>query len=179
MTGHLITPRGEITIQVATIEDAASILALRLEALAMHPEGFAADIGKTAADGEKAWSELITEYSLSHSGAIIIAREGEKLIGMSGIVRGHWPKTQHCGNLWGVYVKPEWRGFKIGEAIVNGCIDWAIEKNLTLVTLGVTNSNIPAIRCYIRCGYIEYGTTPKAILVDGKYYDDLLMFRLI
>jgi GNAT superfamily N-acetyltransferase len=147
MTSHLITPRGEITIQDATIEDAASLLALRLEALAMHPEAFAADVGKTAADGEEAWLVCIAEYAESHSGAIIIAREGKLLIGMSGIVRGHWPKTQHSGNLWGVYVKPDWRGFKIGEAIVNGCIDWAIENNLTVVTLGVTDSNIAAIRC--------------------------------
>lgn len=176
---HLITPRGEISVQLAAVKDAASLLALRLEALAMHPEAFAADLENTASDGEAAWSARITEYDTSHSGAIIIAREMKGLIGMAGIVRGHWPKTQHSGNIWGVYVRPEWRGLNIGEAIVNGCVEWAIENNLTVVTLGVTDTNTPAIRCYLRCGFTAYGTAPRAIFVDGKYYDDLLMAREI
>ena len=97
--------------------------------------------------------------------AIRIACSGDDLIGMSGIVRGHWPKTRHNGTLWGVYVKPKWRGYHIGEAIVNGCIKWAKENNLTVVSLGVTISNVSAIRCYARCGFKEYGTSPKAISI--------------
>jgi RimJ/RimL family protein N-acetyltransferase len=179
MTPHLSAPKGEISVRTANVEDAAPLLALRLEALAMHPEAFAADVDKTAAEGEKEWVECINKYANTKSGAIMIARGRDELIGMSGIVRGHWPKTQHCGNLWGVYVKPDWRGYKIGEAIVTGCIEWAIQNNLTVVTLGVTNSNTAAIRCYTRCGFKAYGTAPKAIFYDGTYYDDLMMVKLI
>ena len=179
MTTHLPTSKGEVTIRIATIEDATSLLALRLEALAMHPEAFAADVDKTVADGEEAWAERITEYANHQSGAIMIACTGDDLIGFSGIVRGHWPKTQHSGSLWGVYVKPDWRGYKIGEAIVKACIEWAIENNLTVVTLGVNSSNTSAIRCYTRCDFKEYGIAPKAILYNGTYYDDLLMVKLI
>ena len=176
---HLSTPKGEVGFQIATVPDAAALLALRLEALAIHPEAFAADVDKTAADGEKVWVERIIEYTNTKSGAIIIALAVDELIGMSGIVRGHWPKTQHSGTLWGVYVKPDWRGYKIGEAIVNGSVEWAIENNLTVVTLGVTNSNTSAIRCYTQCGFKVYGTAPKAILYDSQYFDDLLMVKLI
>jgi len=179
MTTQLSTPKGEVSIRIAIIEDAASLLALRLEALVMHPEAFAADVDKTALDGEKVWVERIIEYNNTKSGAIIIARGGDELIGMSGIVRGHWPKTQHSGSLWGVYVKPGWRGYKIGEAIVDGCIDWAIENKLTVITLGVTSSNTSAIRCYAHCGFEAYGIAPKAIFLDGIYYDDIMMFKLI
>ncbi len=179
MPTRLTTPQGEVIIRNATPDDADLLFALRLEALANHPEAFTADMDKTAASGIIAWSERITEYASTQSGTIIIARAADELIGMSGIVRGHWPKTEHSGELWGVYVKPDWRGYTIGEAIVNACIEWAIEHNLTVVNLGVTNSNLPAIRCYTACGFSEYGVAPRAIRYNGIYYDELLMVRLI
>ena len=179
MATHLTTAKGKVSLRMATMGDAASLLALRLEALTRHPEAFAADIDKTAADGEHAWAERIGEYASTQTGAILIAHTADMLIGMSGIVRGHWPKTQHHGTLWGVYVSPEWRGYKIGEAIVNGCVGWAIDHALTGITLGVNSTNKAAILCYAACGFIEYGVEPKAILYNGNYYDELLMVKLI
>jgi RimJ/RimL family protein N-acetyltransferase len=179
MTENITIPQGEITIRNATPEDAASLLELRLEALSLHPEAFAADVEKTVEDGAQAWVERITEYNRDKSGAIIIACAGVKLVGMNGIVRGHWPKTRHSGTLWGVYVTPAWRGLHIGEAIVNGCVEWAIENSLTVVTLGVIIANIPAIRCYSHCGFTIYGVQPKVTRYNGIYYDDLLMVKLL
>lgn len=145
----------------------------------MHPEAFAADIDRTAADGAKVWMERIIDYADTHSGMIKIACAGDELIGMSGIVRGHWPKTMHSGKLWGVYVKLDWRGNKIGAALINGCVEWAIENNLVVVTLGVTNSNQAAIQFYVHCGFEDYGIEPKAIHYNNEYYDDMLMFMMI
>ena len=179
MDTQIITSKGEIIIRIATVEDAAALLTLRLEALRMHPEAFAADFAKTAADGEKAWVERILEYENMHSGAIMIACVEDRLIGMSGIVRGHWPKTQHSGSLWGIFIKPEWRGFRICETIVNECIEWALKNGLVIVTLGVTTSNKSAIHCYTRCGFHAYGTASKALYYEGNYYDDLLMAKQI
>jgi RimJ/RimL family protein N-acetyltransferase len=179
MTTSLSTPEGEITIRIATVEDSASLLELRLEALAMHPEAFAADVNLTAAEDARVWVERITEYAEKVSAAICIAETGGQLIGMVGIGRGHWPKTRHSGTLWGVYVKPEWRGYHIGEAMVNGCVEWAIENNTTVVYLGVTVSNSTAVQCYTRCGFMEYGIQPKVIFYNGIYYDELLMVKLL
>jgi len=145
----------------------------------MNPEAFAADVDKTAADGSEAWEKLINNYSKNQSGTMSIACVGAELIGMSGIVRGHWPKTHHSGTIWGVYVNPDWRGFHIGEGIVKECVEWAIANNLTVVNLGVIISNLPAIRCYARCGFTIYGIQPKVTYYAGVYYDDLLMVKLI
>ena len=179
MTSPIFTPKGEVNVRIATVQDAVTLLALRLEALAMHPEAFAADVDKTAAEGKMVWVERLIEYANTKSGAIMIAQARDEQIGMSGIVRGHWPKTQHSGNLWGMYVKPDWRGHKIGDAIVSGCTTWAIENKLTVITLEVTSSNNSAIRCYNRCGFEAYGIAPKAIFYNGTYYDNMLMAKLI
>jgi RimJ/RimL family protein N-acetyltransferase len=179
MTPLLTTPKGLISFRIATTVDAAMLLELRLEALSLYPEAFAADTAMTAADGAEAWVSRITVYTDTLSGAISIALAGDELVGMAGIVRGHWPKTRHSGTLWGVYVKPAWQGLQIGAGIVNGCVAWAIENDLTVVNLGVVTSNTSAIRCYARCGFTEYGIQPRVTYYDGKYYDDVLMVRLL
>jgi RimJ/RimL family protein N-acetyltransferase len=173
------TPKGDITIRMATPEDAALLLKLRLEALTMQPEAFAADIDKTVAGGEKEWASLITDYASNLSGVVCVATSGTELIGMGGITRGHWPKTMHFGTLWGVYVKPDWRGFHIAGELVNAISLWATDNGLTVIYLGVTVSDQSAIRCYSRCGFKGYGIEPKAIFYDRNYYDQVLMAKLL
>ena len=173
------TLKGEITIRIANPDDATSLLELRLESLTMQPEAFAADVDKTAADGVSAWEKQITDNAETQSGVISVACAGRELIGMAGITRGHWPKTRHFGFLWGVYVKPEWRGYHIGEGMINEIIEWAIKNDMTVIYLGVTVSEQSARHCYTRCGFKEYGIEPKAIFYNDIYYDQVLMVKLL
>jgi RimJ/RimL family protein N-acetyltransferase len=152
---------------------------LRLEALSLHPEAFAADVEMTAAEGAEIWAERIAEYAATKSSAICIAFAGDKLVGMTGIGRGHWPKTRHIATIWGVYVNQDWRGLHIGEQLLNGCTEWAIVNGVKVINLGVNISNVPAIRCYSRCGFTLYGIEPKAICHNGIYYDEMLLAKLI
>ena len=179
MTQSFSTPKGEISIRMATPEDAALLRELRLESLTMHPEAFSADVCMTAAEDTVIWAGRIAEYAEKVSGAIYIAETGGQIIGMAGIGRGHWPKTHHSGTLWGVTVKSGWRGYQIGEQLVNGCIEWAKENGVTVVKLGVNISNIPAIHCYSQCGFTIYGVEPKVIYYADAFYDELLMAKLI
>jgi len=110
---------------------------------------------------------------------MIIACSEKELIGMAGIIRGHWPKTRHFGTVWGVYVEPGWRGYKIAEAMVNAISEWATAHEMTVIYLGVTVSAKAAIRCYARCGFTEYGIEPKAIYYHGNYFDQALMVKLL
>ena len=179
MTQSLSTPKGDISIQLAHPEDSTSLLGLRLESLIMQPEAFAADIDKTSADGVDAFKKLISDNTKAQDGTISIAYAGAELIGLAGITRGHWPKTRHFGVLWGVYVKPTWRGFHICEAMINEIFEWSVENAVSVIYLGVTISETSAIRSYTHCGFKEYGIEPKAIYCDGIYYDQLLMFKYL
>ena len=175
----LMTPRGVVAIRPAVLGDAAALRKVRLEALTGHPQAFAADYAATAAGSVEVWVERVAEYAAEDSGVICAASTGDRLIGMIGLVRGHWPKTRHCGTMWGAYVTPDWRGLYVGEALVNGCVAWAQAQRLTMVKLGVVTTNTPAIRCYARCGFVVYGVDPRVIYYDGAYYDELLMARPI
>ncbi len=175
----LSTPRGDITIRIATPDNATALFKLRLEALTTHPEAFAADVEMTKARGKEAWASQIANDTKDQSGVIVIACTGDELVGMTGVGRGHWPKTQHSGIVWGVYVTPAWRGQHIAEGILEECINWASENGIVVLKLGVVTNNEPAIRCYQRAGFTIYGTEPKSNFLDGKYFDEYLMAKLI
>lgn len=177
MMRQIMTTKGAITIRPAAPEEASALYELRLEALADYPEAFAADYDITAAEGAENWAERITSFAAKDIGTICIAASGQRLIGMTGVLRGNWPKTHHSGLMWGVYVNPEWRGLRAADALIEECIDWAGTHGLTIVKLGVLTSNTPAIRCYDRCGFSIFGVEPKAIFYNGIYYDEFLMSR--
>lgn len=179
MTQHIETAKGGITIRSATAEDASGLFELRLEALSAHPEAFAADVEMTKARGVEAWAPEAAKDAREAPGVIVVASAGEKLTGMSGVGRGHWPKTQHSAFVWGVYVNRAWRGLGIAGAMLEECAAWAANHGVAVLKLGVVTSNQAAIHCYQRAGFSIYGTEPKTIYWDGAYYDEYLMAKLI
>jgi RimJ/RimL family protein N-acetyltransferase len=173
MTHSFATPRGEILIREAKPADAIPFRELRLGALLDSPIAFTADYQKNLNHPPKYWEDLLTMHA-DESTIFLAAYEGN-LIGMTGIARGSSPKTRHGAWIWGVYVRPEWRGLHIAEEMIKSCFEWARARKIVVTKLGVAAVNQSAIRCYERCGFQTFGTEPRAILYDGKYYDEYLM----
>jgi RimJ/RimL family protein N-acetyltransferase len=179
MISTIHTSKGEVTIRIANIQDAPQVYDLRLEALRMHADAFTADVSTTVERGVQAWVKLIADYSKDQTGALMIATCEDEIIGMAGLVRGHWPKTRHRADMWGVFVKPAWRGIHLCEGIVKNCLDWASAHQITAIMLGVNSTNASAIHCYSRCGFYIYGIEPRAIYDQSVYYEEYLMIRLL
>lgn len=175
MNRSLSTPRGLVVIREANQTDATRFRDLRLEALQDSPTAFTADYQKNLNQPPKFWEDLLTMQP--DESTIFIAEHEGQLIGMTGIARGGSPKTRHGAWIWGVYVTSTWRGLHIGEEIIQSCFAWAKQREIVLAKLGVTAVNKSAIRCYERCGFKTYGTEPRAVLYEGKFYDEYLMYR--
>ena len=163
----------DFIIRHATTSDLDAFRDLRLEALKNHPTAFGADYEESAARTNEYWQERL-EFDKSQE-ALFFAEHGSQLVGMTGIFRGSSKKSRHESTIWGVYVRPQWRGNHISETLVRSCLGWAKEQGLAIVKLAVVTTNHPAIRCYERCGFTIYGKEPKAISYDSKYYDEYLM----
>lgn len=175
MIKSLTTPRGAIVIRQANLGDVMQFRELRIDALLDSPTAFSADHQRTFNHPMKYWEETLTMDD--NEASIFLAENENNLIGMTGIARGRSPKTQHGAGIWGVYIRPQWRGLHIAEALIEMCIDWARMRNANIVKLAVVSTNESAVRCYKRCGFSVYGTEPHALLYEGKYYDEFLMFR--
>lgn len=177
MNTSIHTPRGTITIRLAGEEDAAAYRDLRLEALRNHPEVFSSDYAENLAKPMDFWTSRLK--SSGHDGAAMIylaIPEGEP-IGTCGIARTDSPKVRHSATIVGMYVRPNWRGLGIAQALVTVCLDWARAHAVWIVKLAVVTTNVAAIRCYARCGFRVYGIEPQALCHDGVLYDELSMAR--
>lgn len=174
MNKTITTSRATIAIREAKPKDALRFRELRLEALRDNPIAFTADYQKNFNHPIKYWEDLLTMQA--DESTIFLAEHDIKLIGMTGVVRGSSPKTKHVAWIWGVYVSPQYRGLHIAEEFIRCGFDWAKARDIVLAKLGVAAVNKPAIRCYERCGFKTYGTEPRAILHEGRYYDEHLMF---
>jgi len=177
MIRSITTSRGTILIREAKPEDAVPFRGLRLEALQDSPIAFTADYHKNLNHPSKYWEDMLTMPA--DECTIFLAIDRNNLIGMTGIARGSSPKTRHGAWIWGVYVTPAWRGLHIAEELITSCFTWGKARNIILAKLGVAAVNKSAIRCYERCGFKTYGTEPRAVCVDGKYYDEHLMYCLL
>lgn len=174
MTRAINTLQGTIVIRQANAADAVRFRELRLEALKSSPIAFSADYQKNSNHPQKYWEDLLTPPP--DESAMFVAEHDSSLIGMTGVMRSNSLKTRHSVWIWGVYVTAEWRALHIAEELIASCLEWARARKVALAKLGVAVVNEPAIRCYERCGFKTYGTEPRAVLVDGRYYDEYLMF---
>lgn len=167
----------EIIVRPSTAADAAALRELRLEALRSHPEAFSADYASTERESHGFWVERAAHGADDLEHAIMLAVAGADLVGMCGIRRNPSPKTRHGAVIWGVYVRPDWRGQRIVDRLLQGCLGWARRHQLQLVKLAVIVSSSAAIRSYSRNGFSVYGVEPAVICHDGRCYDELLMVQ--
>jgi ribosomal protein S18 acetylase RimI-like enzyme len=75
-----------------------------------------------------------------------------------------------------MFVRPGARGTGFAAAL----LDHAVKHAGTVVEevrLAVVASNPAAVRFYARAGFTRYGLERRALRVEGRYYDELLMRR--
>jgi ribosomal protein S18 acetylase RimI-like enzyme len=173
---NFATPRGNITIRAAQASDVVQYRELRLHALQNAPTAFSSDYETNARQTMDYWESRLSQ---DENRAMFLAEADHHLIGMTGIGRRESPKTKHSADIYSVYVRPEWRGLHIAEALIEACIEWAKTREVNIVKLGVLSSSTSAIRCYQRCGFTIYGTEPRGIFYERQYYDGYFMARVI
>jgi ribosomal protein S18 acetylase RimI-like enzyme len=164
-----------------TREHAQEFRDLRLEGLQEHPEAF----GEAADDFAAAPIDEIVrriESRSSDGGFILAARDTEtaRLVGLCGIAPEKGRKRDHRALLWGMYVPSEHHRRGIGRRLIEHALDRCRQGGkIEIVLLGVATANEPAIALYRSMGFVEYGTDPKAIRVNGRDYDEFLMARYL
>src|SRR5215204_540418 len=93
---------------------------VRLECLQKFPDSFG-----TLYEDEAGKAKLYFEELIEKDSADVFffgAFAGEDLIGIAGFVRGNRTKTRHRGEIAAMYVKPDFRGLKIGENLLRALI---------------------------------------------------------
>jgi RimJ/RimL family protein N-acetyltransferase len=161
-----------VSIRLLEPSDAQAYRDLRLEALRSSPEAFGSSYEEEA---PLALETIEARIPSSAPNAIFGAFADTALVGMAGFAVYDRMKARHKGVMWGVFVKPEWRGQRVGKALVQRVIDHAARHVIMLeAAVGITNES--ARRTYHSLGFKPYGIERKAIRVGDTFYDEELLY---
>lgn len=105
---------------------------------------------------------------------IVVVLEG-KIIGNLNFAGGVKQRTRHTGE-FGVSVLKEFWGQGIGRELITYLIDWAKDTGIvTKINLKVRSDHEKGMKLYKSLGFIEEGIQTRDFLIEGKYYDSLIM----
>ncbi len=154
----------------ASEADWQQVRAIRLRALEADPSAFASSLQSELALGEQQWRERI------RGAAWFLAVDGDQPAGMAAVL----PTTalRHPSPLdpdgsdtdfqvISMWVAPELRGQRIGEALLQATLAEARAGGAERVRLWVTNGNSGALTLYTRCGFVSTGRT-EPLLSDPQ-----------
>jgi ribosomal protein S18 acetylase RimI-like enzyme len=157
--------------------DSAHYREIRLESLKTHPESF----GSTFEE-QKKQPKLMFEKAIEQpydERFVVGAFDQKAIIGICGFVpftSEDFPDLESAGTIIQMYVKPTYRGRKIGFNLVKTVVDEAFRlPNIDKVVLGVREGNTSAIRVYKQAGFLTY--SPSEIKTEG--HDDAFRKMII
>ena len=171
----LLTPKGTVTIRPGVTGDAVQLSELRQEALRDNPTVYGSSYDFLE-NCTPEWALKVLSEDPQEN-CIFLAECDHELLGMTVIRRTHGHKVRHQANLFGVFVRPDWRGLGIVDGIFAACFEWARMREIVILKLGVVTTNPAAVKAYQRLGFNIFGTEPKGILSAGVYYDEYLMAK--
>ncbi len=152
------------------VDDAALYRGLRLEGLQSCPTAFSSSWDEENRHALEKFSDRL-EKNVTLGGWL---NERSSLCGIASLFVPDTTKLRHKASIVGVYVRPEARGTGLAQALLEQLIAHASEQVEALL-ITVEASNIAALRLYGRLGFEEYGREPRALKVNGAYYDEILM----
>mgnify|MGYP002137806857 CR=1 FL=1 len=107
------------------------------------------------------------------------AFENDRLIGMVGLGREDGVKTKHKGFMRSMFVDPSARKRGVASELIKTDINFSeAQMKLEQLTLAVTSTNIEAFHLFKKFKFVEYGIEPNALKIEGKYFAEMLMYRL-
>ncbi len=102
----------EITVRALTEDEWETYRSLRLEALQESPDAFVADHDTEAAEAEDFWRARMNRS------ARLVAEAGDEQVGVVSIGDAAESESENGGQLFGLWVRPEWRGRSVAANLV-------------------------------------------------------------
>jgi len=161
-------------IRILNESDAQLYQDVRLSALKINPEAF----GSTYEREVKFSLEFVAERLKPVMDKFILGafNNNDSLVGIVTFIRENSLKTNHKGNIFGMYVAPEARGQSLGKSLMIELIKMAKSCNgLEQINLTVVSENISAKKLYKSLGFEVYGVERNSLKFNGQYFDEDLM----
>ena len=158
------------SVHALTPAHAQAFHTLRLQALAAHPESFAASVEEQCA---LPLPSVAQSLAAGDQQFVMGAWHTGELIATVGLQRQKAAKLAHKASLWGVYVHPAFRGHGVAQALLTATLVRARQMHgLQQIQLGVASHNLAAIALYERHGFVRFAVERQSLCSQGKFYDE-------
>lgn len=166
-----------LTIRPLGPADIDRYRALRLRALREEPTAFASspedELQLPVETVESRLQQTVNQVMLG-------AFDGERLVGLSGLLRERRSKLVHKAWVVSFYVAPEARRRGLGRLLLEQTLARArAMPGLRQVNLGVNAGNVAARQLYESMGFVAFGLERGFMLVDGMPQDELNMVHVL
>lgn len=119
--------------------------------------------------------KYIERVLLKENSLFLIAEVEGKIVGSLTFAGGDRKRVAHVGT-FGMSVLKEFWGQGVGTALLGTLIQWSQKKAvIRKINLRVRTDNLRAIQLYKKMGFVEEGVMKRELLIDGTFYDSLLM----
>jgi ribosomal protein S18 acetylase RimI-like enzyme len=150
---------------------------LMLEAYEQHPEAFTSSLAERAAMPLSFWEARLAAGAEPKELVVGAFCDGS-LAGAAGIEFETREKARHKATLFGMFVRPGFRGARVGHTLVEAALAAAgARPGVRIVQLTVTEGNDAARSLYERFGFVAFGVEPYAVAVRGEYVSKIHMWR--
>lgn len=123
--------------------------------------------------------EDIKALEVNPTNTMLLALDGEKIVGIATISSSHKIKSRHEGEL-GIVVAKDYHGRGIGSELIKRLIDWAKGNGVTTrIKLDTRADNVKAVSLYLKFGFVVEGCLKNSTLLNGEYYDLYVMGMMI
>ena len=145
---------------------------LRLEALKNDSLAFGSSYEEEITRSDDFWLNRILN--------MLFAVENGKPVGMVSYAFETRAKNKHVAGIYAMYVDKKFRNQGIGKKLMKCVISLITEnKDIRKIKISVTPEQIYAVKTYENCGFKSVGLFKNEMCVDGQYYDEMLMEKLI
>jgi ribosomal protein S18 acetylase RimI-like enzyme len=145
---------------------------LRLESLKKEPLAYESSYEEAIGASEDHWRNRMKD--------VLFALNQEKPVGIIVCVRETMVKCKHIANIWGVYVTQEYRGQGVGKQLMEAALARIKESDgIVKVKLTANPTQKPAVKLYQNFGFKIAGHVKKELYIDGKFYDELIMEKML
>lgn len=158
-------------IRQLTDADALAYHELRLRGLRDHPEAFTSSFEEESIKPLDWAQKRLAQSPEARYNFVLGAFSDARLIGILGVSVEPRTKIQHKGNVFGMYVAPEYAGRGAGQRLLTACIKRARGiPGLEQLQLTVTEGNVRAKSLYEKAGFRAFGLEPNSIRVGRSTF---------
>ncbi|MCI1009467.1 GNAT family N-acetyltransferase [Pseudomonas oryzihabitans] len=142
---------------------------LMLDAYARHPEAFTSSPEERAALPLDWWERRLREGDQAQE-RVWGVTQGTDLLGVVGLSCTMREKVRHKATLFGLYVPDQHRRLGLAKRLLEELLaQAALQAELRVIQLTVTQGNHAALALYERAGFTVFGNEPLAVAMGNTF----------